>query len=139
MPTRYLLDTNILTALSRGEATALTHLQSLASDDEIYACFIVVGEWEYGIRNAPGQRRQDQIRAAGIPIFGALTAIWDSTPAISVQYGHLQAQLRAVGQMIPTNDLWIAATGQVNQATLVTADPHFRRLTGLTVVDWTQS
>jgi predicted nucleic acid-binding protein len=106
--------------------------------DEIYTCFIVVGEWEYGVLNAPGQRRQAQIRAAGAPIFAALTAIWESTPAIALRYGAVHAQLRAAGQMIPTNDIWIAATALVYHATVVTTDPHFRRVTGLNVVDWTQ-
>jgi len=138
LPTNYLLDTTTVTALASGHATAWTHLSDLDPADEIYTCFIVVGEWEYGLRNAPGPRRQTEIRAAGAPLFAALTAIWESSPTIALRYGAIQAQLRSSGQMIPTNDIWIAATARVYNATVVTTDLHFHRVAGLNVVDWTQ-
>ena len=138
MPTSYLLDTNAVTALANGNSIALGHLSQLAPIDDIYTCFIVIGEWEYGILNAQGKQKQAQIRAAGAEIFAALTAIWDSTNSISLQYGALHAQLRAASQIIPTNDIWIAATAQTYQATVVTSDPHFQRINGLKAVDWTQ-
>ncbi|MDQ3815781.1 MAG: PIN domain-containing protein [Armatimonadota bacterium] len=71
-------------------------------------------------------------------IFAALTAVLESTPDIALQYGALYSHLGAAGQMIPTNDVWIAATAMVHNATVVTTDPHFHRVSGLTVVDWTQ-
>jgi predicted nucleic acid-binding protein len=138
LATSYLLDTNIITALAHGNATALAHLSALGPNDEVCSCFIVLGEWEYGIRNATGARQQAQIRAIGTPLFAALTAIWDSTPAIALRYGALHASLRASGQIIPTNDLWIAAVALENGASIVTTDPHFQRVPGLKVVDWTQ-
>lgn len=63
--------------------------------------------------------------------------MWDSTPAIALEYGLLHAELRVAGQLIPTNDIWIAATARVYAATVVTTDPHFGRVAGLNVVDWT--
>ncbi len=75
---------------------------------------------------------------AGAPIFDALTDIWESTPAIAQQYAVFHAELRAVGQIIPTNDIWIAATAYVHNAVVVTTDPHFQRLTELSVIDWTK-
>lgn len=138
MPTDYLLDTNSVTALASGNASATGHLSRVGTADGVYTCFVVVGEWEYGILNAQGQRRQQQIRSVGEPLFAALTGVWQSTPAIALQYGVLQAQLRATGQMIPTNDIWIAATAVVYSATVVTTDPHFGRIANLMVVDWTR-
>ena len=137
MATTYLLDTNTITALAQGHEAALENLQNLNADDDICTCFIVLGEWEYGLFNAPGAKRQSHIRAIGAPLFAALTAIWDSTPAIALRYGALHATLRANGQMIPTNDVWIAATVLENGATLVTTDPHFQRVPDLKIVDWT--
>ncbi len=116
----------------------MTHLRQLSPDDDIGTCFIVVGEWEYGLLNAKAMAKQAQIRATGAPLFAALTAIWDSTPAIALRYGAIHAALRADGQMIPTNDIWIAATALEQNATVVTTDPHFQRVAGLNVVDWTQ-
>ena len=137
MPTDYLIDTNTVTALADGLTTAWTHLRNINLADELYTCF-VVGGWEYGILNAPGLRRQAQIRTAGAPIFASLTAVWESSPAIAREYGAINADLRAAGQLIPTNDIWIAATARVYGATVVTSDPHFSRVAGLRVVDWTQ-
>jgi predicted nucleic acid-binding protein len=138
LPTTYLLDTNTITALANGHPTAWNHLRTLNTDDEIVSCFIVVGEWEYGIQNASGPKRQAQIGTAGHAIFSALTAVWESTPAIALQYGTIQARLRSIRQLVPTNDIWIAATALINDATVVSSDPHFRRIPTLKVVDWTQ-
>ncbi len=126
-----------MTALAHGNTVAWGHVRSLTAGDELYTCFIVAGEREYGIRNAPGRQRQTLIRSAGAPIFAALRAVWDSSPAITLEYGHITAHLRVTGQLIPTNDTWIAATARVYGATVVTTDPHFRRVPGLNVVDWT--
>ena len=97
----------------------------------------MVGEWEYGLQNAKGRKRQEEIRQAGGPIFAVIAVIWESTPEIATAYGAIHAHLRKTGQLIPTNDMWIAATAQVHGATLVTSDAHFRRIPGLKVVDWT--
>ncbi len=137
-PTNYLLDTNMITVLASRHTVAWKHMENIHSTDSVCTCFIVAGEWEYGILAAPGQQKKAQIRAAGAPIFDALTDIWESTPAIAQQYGVFHAQLRAIGQIIPTNDIWIAATAYVHNAMVVTTDPHFRRLAELSVVDWTQ-
>jgi tRNA(fMet)-specific endonuclease VapC len=138
LPTSYLLDTNAVTALANGNHVAIGHLSRLTSADEIYTCFVVIGEWEYGILNAQGARKQAQIRAAGDAIFTTLTGIWESTRKVALQYGALYLQLRTAGQILPINDIWIAATAQSYGATVVTSDPHFRRISGLSVVDWTQ-
>ena len=137
MPDSYLLDTTILTALAQGDTTARIHLSSLDAADTVATCFIVVGEWEYGVLNVPDKKRRAQIRKTGTTIFAALT-IWESTPDIALRYGAIHAELRAAGKIIPTNDIWIAATALVQGATVVTTDPHFQRIAGLRVVDWTQ-
>jgi len=138
LATHYLVDTNIVTALANKNQIALAHLQSLAPDDEVSTCFVVIGEWEYGVLNAAGKIRQATIRAAGQIVFAALSSIWESTPEIALAYGSIAAQLRVMGQLIPTNDIWIAATAQFYHAALVTSDPYFLRIPGLIVVNWLQ-
>lgn len=44
MPTDYLLGTHAVTTLAAGDSTAWYHVGSLGAADEIYTCFIVVGE-----------------------------------------------------------------------------------------------
>jgi tRNA(fMet)-specific endonuclease VapC len=133
----YLLDTNTITAITRGHATALTHLRNLEDEDEVYTCFVVLGEWEYGILNVVGKVRRDQIRADGDPVIEALTGTWDSTHNVSMRYGSLCANLRSRGQAIPVNDIWIAAVALEYGATLVTTDAHFKRVSELETADWT--
>lgn len=139
MPTNYLLDTNAISVLALGDTTAWTHLRGLSPSDELYTCFIVVGEWEYGIRHAQGAGRQAQIRAAGTPIFTALTTVWESSPGVASEYGKIHAALRAAGHLIPTNDIWIAAVAAVHDATIITSDPHFQHVPGIRLVDWTRT
>lgn len=46
-------------------------------------------------------------------------------------YGKLHSELRSLGKMIPTNDLWIAALTIEYEATLATFDKHFKGLNKL--------
>jgi len=49
------------------------------------------------------------------------------------RYSILHDALRRVGTPVPTNDLWIAASAMQHGLTLVTTDPHFRRLPQIVV------
>ncbi len=102
-------------------------------------CFVVVGEWEYGIRNALGVKRQWEIREQGAKIFGSLFDIVESSQEINLTYGEISAELRREGAMIPQNDIWIVATARVVGATVVASDKHFKRVKNLSMVDWTAS
>jgi tRNA(fMet)-specific endonuclease VapC len=54
---------------------------------------------------------------------------------IAWQYGELYRALSAVGQLIGSNDLWIAATALVHNMPVVTANrAEFTRVPGLSVL-----
>ena len=54
---------------------------------------------------------------------------------ISWQYGKIYRQLQSTGQLIGTNDLWIAATALVHGMPVVTNNvEEFQRVNGLEVV-----
>jgi tRNA(fMet)-specific endonuclease VapC len=55
---------------------------------------------------------------------------------ISKRYGQTKAHLARVGEMIPENDLWIAATCLVHDLILATRDAHFDRVPTLKTVKW---
>ena len=60
---------------------------------------------------------------------------WD--PRFLWQYGELYRFLKATGNMIGTNDLWIAATVLVHDMALVTNNAgEFRRIPGLVVLEY---
>ena len=55
-------------------------------------------------------------------------------------YGKLRAELESRGEMIGTNDLWIAAHAVAAQLILVTNDEdEFRRIRGLKIQNWTKA
>ena len=137
MPTIYLLDSNIISALTQNKEAAWEHWADLPDGDETLTCFVVIAEWEYGVRNANGRRKQQEIREQGELIFSEMARIIESSPEINLAYGEIAAELRGVGTMIPQNDIWIAAVARVLGATLVTHDGHFARVNNLSVIDWT--
>ena len=54
---------------------------------------------------------------------------------ISWQYGEIYRRLQSTGQLIGTNDLWIAATALVHGMGVVTSNTReFQRVTGLKVI-----
>lgn len=46
----------------------------------------------------------------------------------SRHYAEIVAELRKAGTPVPTNDIWIAATGSRNGTTVLTCDDHFERI-----------
>ncbi len=73
----------------------------------------------------------------GHPLVELLRATHEVFPIdedVGLIYGGLTRRLRAVGRLIGTNDLWIAATALRHDVPLVTADvDHFRRVPALQV------
>ncbi len=60
----------------------------------------------------------------------------DSTPieadaAVANRYARIRLHLKRQGQMIPMNDLWIAASCIEEDVPLLTRDGHFGRVPGL--------
>ena len=56
--------------------------------------------------------------------------------ATAERYGHFKAERMAAGQIIPHNDLWIAALAKQHDLTLVSRDRHFSQVIGLKWVVW---
>lgn len=56
--------------------------------------------------------------------------------ATAQSYAHVAVKLEACGQVIPENDLWIAAIALECDMPLATRDAHFHRVDGLVVINW---
>lgn len=100
MPTLHLIDTCTLSFLVSKDPVPLAHLARLGADDRVYTCFVVVGEWEYGIQNIASGTKRTQLEREGSAVLGALAGIWQSTPEISLEYGTIHAHLRKTGMLI---------------------------------------
>jgi tRNA(fMet)-specific endonuclease VapC len=127
-----ILETTFLVDLERehnrgAPAKAVAFLEK-HEDSRLYLPFVVAGELAAGT----SLRDRDRWERFVAPLF-----VLESSPEVSWQYGRAYRHLRDNGQLIGTNDLWIAATALANQMPVVTRNvEHYRRVPGLEVVGY---
>lgn len=124
---RLALDTNRYADLCRGAARVV---ETVASADEVWLPFIVVGELHAGFAvGTQGPHNEAVLRRFLMkPGVGVLYADEQTTH----HYASLYRQLRNHGTPIPTNDMWIAALVLQHSLTLYDRDAHFDALPQLT-------
>lgn len=126
----YLLDTSVLVAAFRNDPVIVARLNQYQGS--YYLASVGVGELYYGVYHANNPQRdvaQVDALVQSIPVLPS-----DATTAKI--YGLFRQQLSADGQLIPENDLWIAATAYQHQLIVATRDVHFQRIQGLLVDMW---
>ena len=130
----YLLDTNAISAVMRADSRMATWLSSIGVDDRVVICTITRGEILFGLeRLAPGRRRTELEGKAG-----KLFAILPCEPipaAAGDRYANVKVSQQRRGLPLDENDLWIAATALVLDATLVSRDSDFQAIEGLALVE----
>jgi tRNA(fMet)-specific endonuclease VapC len=131
-----LLDTNVVSALVRGDPRPGRRLLALAPD-EVFVPQPVIAELRYGLDRLPRSRRRTALEQRCDRLLGALQrAEW--TDEVSVRFGLLKAELERTGARIDDFDVAIAAHALAMSAILVTANTrHFTRVSGLVLEDWT--
>jgi tRNA(fMet)-specific endonuclease VapC len=135
VPALYLLDTNIVSYLLKGQMPAAKLRFDAESPESLVISSITEAEVFYGIANRPGSAR---LRAAAESFFAKSTVLsWDSTAARA--YGDLRAAQERKGRPLSVEDLMIAAHALALDLTLVTHDQAFSYVDGLKTVDWTVS
>ncbi|WP_085315663.1 type II toxin-antitoxin system VapC family toxin [Derxia lacustris] len=132
--TRYLLDTNIVSHVIRGDIVRVRERLAAVPMSEIGISVVTEAELRYGLakRGNPAGLTQRVheflIRVDVLP--------WDSDAAIS--YSRLRTDCESAGITLASLDLMIAAHAKAVGATLVSHDRVFQRVpVGLTVEDWT--
>lgn len=126
---KILLDTNIVSALFKGETNIATRMDKATS---VHIPLIVLGELYYGAYNSVHiQRNLDSI--VQLSQRYELAAVDDMT---AKAYGSIKATLRKNGTPIPENDIWIAAIAFRNDYTLITRDKHFKEIQGINIEQW---
>ena len=58
----------------------------------------------------------------------------DITDSVAEAYGTVKKELLAHGNVMPENDMWIAAAALVNEVSVITQDKHFNHIPGLSVI-----
>ena len=126
---RHLLDTNIVIAIFADEAVVR---QKLATAREVFVPSVVLGELYYGAQKSA----RVASNVARVDEFAANSIVLVCDVDTARHYGQIKRDLRAKGQPIPENDVWIAAVAKQYQLTLVTRDGHFNNVDGLLIEVW---
>lgn len=132
MPTRFLLDTNILSDLIRNPRGTVAQRLAEVAGETVCTSIVVACELRYGAT-----------KRASPALTQRVDALLDSILVLPLDaeadrhYAEIRTALENTGQCIGGNDLLIAAHGRALDATLVTHNRReFERVPGLSVADW---
>jgi tRNA(fMet)-specific endonuclease VapC len=104
---KYVLDTNTVSALMKGEPATVEQLLAVHRDD-VAIPQPVIAEIAYGIERLPRSKRRQSLQGRFDLICSELArAAW--TDAVSERFGHVKAALERRGQRIEDFDAAIAA------------------------------
>jgi tRNA(fMet)-specific endonuclease VapC len=125
----YLLDTNIVIALFGNDSGVL---QQLSAASHIFIPSIVLGELYYGANKSAHSKSN----ITHIDNFSLKSAVLAYDTDTARHYGYIKDHLRAKGNPIPENDIWIAALAKQYHLTLISRDQHFRVIKEIKVEQW---
>jgi tRNA(fMet)-specific endonuclease VapC len=97
-----------------------------------YASAIALGELYYGAERSIHLEKS----IAEVDDLAQTISILDVNSDTAIIYGQLKHRQRMKGQMLPDNDLWIAATAIQYGLTLVARDHHFTWIAELSLLQW---
>lgn len=123
---RYLLDSNIIIDVFRGDAKAIDRMKGI---EEVYVPAIVIGELYYGANRS----NQVERRIAEVEQLQTKANVLEINTTTAQLYGKIKAQLFNQGNPIPENDIWIAAIATEHAMVLLTRDAHFERVEGIKI------
>jgi tRNA(fMet)-specific endonuclease VapC len=125
-----MLDTNAVSALVKGQADSLS---KTLKQRPFCVSVITEAELRFGLERRP-------VNADLRSIIENLLLTIDIRPwnsACAERYGHLRAELDALGKPLGPMDLLIATHALAEDCTLVSADRAFAHVPGLRILDWT--
>lgn len=132
---RYVLDTNAVSALMKGDARVVRRLGMLNRGDAAIPQ-PAIAEIAYGIERLPRSKRRSALEDRFDLVRTELArSPW--TDAVSERFGSIKATLERKGHRIEDFDAAIAAHALVEGAVLVTANlDDMTRVPDLQVEDW---
>jgi tRNA(fMet)-specific endonuclease VapC len=133
MDARFLLDTDTCIYVRRRRpAEVMAKFQELRPGEAVLSV-ITFGELLYGAAKSP----QSAKAFLDLQEFSGLVPVLPLPADAGRAYGAIRAELEARGEMIGSNDLWIAAHARAADLTLVTNNVReFKRVKGLKVQNW---
>jgi tRNA(fMet)-specific endonuclease VapC len=132
---KFVLDTNAVSALMRGEALVVERLKQRNRGD-VSVPHPALAEIAYGIARLPPSKRRAALQER-FDLIRSEIARSDWTEEVSEAFGSIKATLERQGRRIEDFDVAIAAHALARGATLVTANlDHMARVPGILVEDW---
>lgn len=129
---RYLLDTNIVSAMVRDPHGVVTQHLRRVGDTAVGTSIVVAAELRYGAAKKGSAKLTRQLES----ILSALPVLPLEAPA-ELLYGELRAELERTGQPIGGNDMLIAAHALALDLVLVTDNEReFARVSELRWENW---
>ena len=123
---RVLLDSNAYSRLMRGDDQTAAVVRDAT---EVLMSAVVIGELLYGFRNGSRfDRNASDLRSF---LDNPYVSFVPVGPVTADRYSRIAVGLRARGNPIPTNDVWIEAHAMETGADLVSADRHFEAVDGI--------
>ncbi len=133
---KYLLDTDTCVFLIRGKESIKSRLEAIPASAQLYTTIINAMELYYGaaLFHDPVSEKE-KIKK----LIRQFTLICLNEKTIPV-YCDIKRSLKQANQLIPENDLYIAALAIQHELTLVTHNQkHFQRISPLSLDDWVES
>ena len=134
MTVRYLLDTNTVSFIIKGNFPRVRERLLKVPMNEVGIPVITEAELRFGIAHLPQGTKLGMVVEEFLLRVEVL--VWDSTAAR--HYANLRASREAGGEPMGNMDLMIAAHALAAQVVLVTHDHVFRRIKRLKIEDWTK-
>ena len=132
MTLRYLLDTNVLSALIREPQGPIAQRIAAAGEETVCTSVLVAAELRYGAHKSGSVRLAERVDL----ILSTLEILPLEVPA-DRHYGDIRQRLARLGTPIGPNGLLIAAQARSLDLTVVTANEReFARVPGLRVENW---
>ncbi|MGD0267556.1 MAG: type II toxin-antitoxin system VapC family toxin [Candidatus Sulfotelmatobacter sp.] len=132
MPVRYLLDTNTVSYVIKGNFPHVRQRLMQVPIREVGISVITEAELRFGVARLPQATRLAIVVEEFLRRVEVL--VWDSQAA--QRYAQLRAALEERGEPMGNLDLMIAAQAIAADAILVTNDRGFRKVKGLRIEDW---
>lgn len=124
-----ILDTNAVSAMLIGDRDLN---RVLSGADRHHLPVTVIGEYRFGLLGSRKQRRLETLFARLI----GESVVLDVEHQTAELYALVRHELKKKGLAIPENDVWIAALARQFGLEIVSRDPHFDAVDGVTRVSW---
>jgi tRNA(fMet)-specific endonuclease VapC len=134
MPVRYLLDTNTVSYIIKGNRPRVRERLLRVAMADVGISVITEAELLFGLARRPEATKLKTVVEEFLLRVEVLP--WDSEAA--QQYARIRATLEGSGEPMGNLDLMIAAQTLASGIVLVTSDAVFRRVKGLKVEDWSR-